>query len=155
MSVHSAAVWTLRRPGFGRRGNRLGVLRAVVALGRSCVLSGLERTHDVLGGQSVPVERPEGVAAVEFRTGLQLRERRAVGRHRVIGEAEREGREVLFRLAGRGNGGRGLGGLALFAAFTSILEVPGAVGARRDRLVPSSAVGSRHRHPKGNSTTII
>jgi hypothetical protein len=95
-----------------RRVNRLRVLCAVGAFG-CCVLSGLERTHDLLGSRSIPVERPEGVAAVEFRTGLQLGERRAVGRHRVVGEAEREGREVLFRLAGRRKGGCSLGGLAL------------------------------------------
>ena len=119
------------------------------------MLLGLERPHDLLGGRSVASGPAGSGAAVELLPGLELGERRAVGGHRVVGEAERQGAEVLFGLAGCGRGGRGLGGFALFAAFASVLEVPGAVRALRDRSVCSSAVVVRHRHPGWNSTTTI
>jgi hypothetical protein len=118
------------------------------------VLLGLERAHDLLGGRSVPVERPESFAAVEFRTGLQLGERRAVDRE-VVREAERERGEVLFPVVGRGRAGRRPSALALIAASASVLERPGAVGTLGDWSVPYSAVVSHHRHPNRNSTTII
>jgi len=127
--------------------------RAVVGRG-CCVLLGLERVNDLLGGRSVASGQPESVAAVEFLARLQLGERRAVNRE-VVSEAERERGEVLFGLAGSGRGGRRLGALALLAAFASVLEGPRAIGALRDRLVCSSAVVSHHRHPNWNSTTTI
>jgi hypothetical protein len=142
--VQPAAVWTLPRAGLVV--NPPWVLGAVVAVGCCCMLLGLERPDDLLGGRSVASGQSESVAAVELLAGLQLGERRAVDGE-VVGKAERERGEVLPRLTGCGRGGRDLSSLALLAAFASVLEGPGAVGALGDRSVPSSAVVLRHRHP--------
>ncbi|HUA49036.1 MAG TPA: hypothetical protein VMA77_27625 [Solirubrobacteraceae bacterium] len=110
------------------------------------MLLGLERPHDLLGRRNVAGASAGCVAAVELLAGLQLGERRAVDGE-VVGEAERERGEVLLRVAGRGRGGRGTFGLALFAASAGVLEGPRAVGTLGDWSVPFSAVVSHDRHP--------
>jgi hypothetical protein len=105
--------------------------RAVIGGGCCCVLLGLERPHDLLGGRSVATLPPGSEAAVEVLTHLKLGQRRAVGGHRIVGQAERERGEVLLRVAGP-KVGRGPFALALIAASTSVLERPGAVGTLGD-----------------------
>ena len=144
--VQLAAASTLRRPGLGRRVNRPWVLGVVVAVACCCVLLGLERAHDLLGGRRSAGERLESVAGVARLVGLELGKRRAVDRE-VVGEAERERGEILLRAASQGRRGRGLSGLALFAASASVLERPRPIGAWGDRSIRSSAVVSHHRHP--------
>jgi len=106
---------------------------------------GLEGAQDVIGGGRAS-NRLGCLSSVEVLVGLQLGERRAVDGE-VVGEAERERREVLVRHVGCGRGGCGPAGLALFAAAASVLERPRPVGALGDWSVPSSAVVSHHRHP--------
>jgi hypothetical protein len=101
--------------------NRPWVLGSVVAVGCPCVLLGLERAHDLLGGRFAAGERPESVVAVAFLVGLQLGERRAVDGE-VVGEAERERGKVLLRVGGCRRGGRHPSSLSLLAAPASVLE---------------------------------
>jgi hypothetical protein len=101
--------------------NRPRVLGVVVAVGCCCVLLGLERAHDLLGGRCAASERPENAARIVLLVGFQLGERRAVDGE-VVGEAERERGEVLLRVAGRGWGGRSPPSLALLAASASVLK---------------------------------
>ena len=110
--VQPATVSTPPRAGLARRVSPYRILgtgsRAVVGRG-CCVLLGLERVNDLLGGRSVASGQPESVAAVAFLARLQLGERRAVDRE-VVSEAERERGEVLLRArrlwAGRASSGR-------------------------------------------------
>jgi hypothetical protein len=89
---------------------------------------------------------PGSEAAIELLPHLQLGQRRAVGGHRIVGQAERERGKVLLRVAGP-KVGRGPFALALIAASTSVLERPGAVGTLGYWPVRYSAVVSHHRHP--------
>jgi hypothetical protein len=59
-----------------------------VTLGRCCLLLGLERPHDLLGGRRVASRVIESAAGVGSLVGLELGERRAVDGE-VVGEAER------------------------------------------------------------------
>jgi hypothetical protein len=101
--------------------NRPWVLGAVVAVGCCCVLLGLERAHDLLGGRRAAGERSVRDAGVAVLVGLQLGERRAVDGE-VVGEAERERGKILLRGAGRRGGGCGPSSLPLLAASASVLE---------------------------------
>jgi hypothetical protein len=101
--------------------NRPWVFGSLVAAGCRCVLLGLERAHDLLGGRCAAGERPESVAGIAFLVDFQLGERGAVDGE-VVGEAERERGEVLLRVAGRTRGGRGPSSLSLLAAPASVLE---------------------------------
>ena len=156
--VQPATVWTLPCAGSGRRVNRWRVVwvaeRAVVPIGCCCVMLGLERAHDLLGGRCGASGTVGCPAVVEFLPVLELRERRAVDGE-IVGEAERERGKVLLWVAGGGRERRGRHSLALFAASASVLEGPQAVGTLGDWSVPDSAVVSHHRHPSRNSTTII
>ena len=147
--VQAAMVRLPPRAGSVQRVNRPRVvrvgLRASAAGRRSCVLLGLEGAQDVIGGGRAS-NRLGCLSSVEVLVGLQLGERRAVDGE-VVGEAERERREVLVRHVGCGRGGCGPAGLALLAAAASVLERPRPVGALGDWSVPSSAVVSHHRHP--------
>ena len=148
--VQPATVRTLPRAGSVRRVNRWRVVwvaeRAVVPVGCCCVLLGLERAHDLLGGRCGASGTVGCPAAVEFLPVLELRERRAVDGE-IVGEAERERGKVLLWVAGGGQERRGRHSLALFAASASVLEGPQAVGALGDWPFPSSAVVSHHGHP--------
>jgi len=148
--VQPATVCTPPCAGSGRQANP----GAVGAGGCCCVLPGLERAHDLLGSRSVASRHAESVATVTLPAGLQFGERRAVDGE-VVGQAERQRGEVLLRVGGRGQPGRGLSAFALIAASASVLERPGPVGTLGDWSVPYSAVVSHHRHPNRNSTTII
>jgi hypothetical protein len=70
--VQPAAGSALGRPSLGSRMNRPWVLGSVVAVGCRCVLLGLERAHDLLGGRCAAGERPESVAGIALLVDFQL-----------------------------------------------------------------------------------